>query len=187
MILIASQKKVLVHKVSKIECACMMKPQKAMGNCWRWRSLQANTPARALDAQKGCTQPVMQQECSVIGWTDLETDRADVELDLGWKGSRTTPERIRQGGACGGSLRPARPPKMPTNPWRKLLDSRRGWGEDIRAKIWTVLCFCRLDRWELNRSWSSHIYRGGWSYPSRKYLQDTFSKFSTSKIYQKLI
>jgi hypothetical protein len=36
-----------------------------------------------LDAQKGCTQPATQQEHSVIGQTNLETDRADVELDLG--------------------------------------------------------------------------------------------------------
>ena len=29
------------------------------------------------------------------------------------------------------------------------------------------------------------IYIDGWSYPSRKHLQDAFSKFPTSKIYQK--
>jgi hypothetical protein len=48
--------------------------------CWRWSLLQANTPARALDAQRGRKQPTTQQEHSVIGQTDLETDRADVEL-----------------------------------------------------------------------------------------------------------
>jgi hypothetical protein len=60
---------------------------------------------RALDAQKGYTWPAMQQECSVIVQTDLETDKADVELNLGWKSSWTTLERIHQGGAHGGSPR----------------------------------------------------------------------------------
>jgi hypothetical protein len=38
---------------------------------------------KGLDAQRGRKQPATQQEHSVIGQTDLETDRADVELDLG--------------------------------------------------------------------------------------------------------
>jgi hypothetical protein len=32
--------------------------------CWRWRSLQANTPARALDVQRGCKQPTTQRNRS---------------------------------------------------------------------------------------------------------------------------
>jgi hypothetical protein len=36
-----------------------------------------------IERPKRLHKPAMQQERSVIGQTDLETDRADVELDLG--------------------------------------------------------------------------------------------------------
>jgi len=39
--------------------------------------------SRALDAQRGCTQPATQQERIVIDQIDLETDKADVEPVLG--------------------------------------------------------------------------------------------------------
>jgi len=40
--------------------------------------------------------------------------------------------------------------------------------------------FWRLNRWGLNWLWSSRIYKGGWSYPSRKQVQNIISKFPTS-------
>jgi hypothetical protein len=39
--------------------------------------------SESLDVQRGRKQPASQQERRVIGQTDLETDRVNVELDLG--------------------------------------------------------------------------------------------------------
>ena len=61
--------------------------------------------SRALDAQRGCTQPTMQQERGVIDQTNLKTDETDVESFLGRKSSRTSLGKTHQGGACGGSPR----------------------------------------------------------------------------------
>jgi hypothetical protein len=65
----------------------------------------ANTPARALDAQEVSQDLKHSKRRSVTGVTDLEIDRAHVELVLGRNGSRTAPRRIRQGEARGGSPR----------------------------------------------------------------------------------
>jgi hypothetical protein len=73
--------------------------------CWHWRSLQPNTPARALDAQEVSQDLQRSKRRSITGVTDLVIDRADVELVLGQNGSRTTPGRIHRGEARGGSPR----------------------------------------------------------------------------------
>jgi hypothetical protein len=76
-----------------------------IGTCWRWRSLQANTPAKALDAQEVSEDLQSSKRRNVTDVTDLGINRADVELVLGRNGSRTTPGMIRQGEARGGSPR----------------------------------------------------------------------------------
>ena len=82
--------------------------------------------SRALDAQRGCTQPATQQEHGVIDQTNLKIDETDVELVLGRKSSRTSPGKTRQGGARGGSPRPARLPRMPLNLTGKLNEQQEG-------------------------------------------------------------
>jgi hypothetical protein len=60
---------------------------------------------QGLDAQRGCTQLVTQQEYSVIAQTDLEINKTDVEPVFGCKSSRTSPRKTRWGGAYEGSSR----------------------------------------------------------------------------------
>ena len=94
----------------------------------------------------------------------------------------------------------ARAPKMPTNlmeklakqhlrcqqiSWRNLLNSWRDWERRIRAKNRCVLCFGRLDRWELNRPCSSYIYRGDGLNPVENLSKSIFRvshKFGTVRI-----
>jgi hypothetical protein len=89
----------------KLDLSSSVPQQSHQKVCWRWRSLQANTPARALDAQKVSQDLQRSKRQSVTGVTDLGIDRADVELVLGRNGSRTTLERIRPEEARGGSPR----------------------------------------------------------------------------------
>jgi hypothetical protein len=55
-------------------------------------------------------------------------------------------------------------------------------GEEKRGKRSRLTCL--YDDWIVGNSIGRDllVYIEGWSYPSRKHLQDAFSKFSTSKI-----
>jgi hypothetical protein len=89
----------------KLDFSSSIPQQSRQKVCWRWRLLQANTPARALDTQEVSQDLQRSKRWSVTDLTDLEIDRADVELVLGRNGSRTTPGRIRRGETHGGSPR----------------------------------------------------------------------------------
>jgi hypothetical protein len=84
-----------------------------------------------LDAQEVSQDLQRSKRRSVTGLTDLEIDRADVELVLGRNGSRTTPERIRREKHVEDLLGPARPPRMPINLMERLTEQQ---GKGLRGE-----------------------------------------------------
>ena len=80
--------------------------------------------SRALDDQRGCTQPATQQECSVIDQTDLETDKADVDLFLAENAPDLLLGRLIGEEHMEDLLGPARPPRMPLNLVEKLNEQQ---------------------------------------------------------------
>ena len=85
--------------------------------------------SRALDAQRGCTQPATQQERGVIDQTNLKTDETDVEPVLGWKAPELLPRRPVREEHVEDLLGPARPPRMPLNLAGKLNEQQEGLRE----------------------------------------------------------
>jgi hypothetical protein len=65
------------------------------------------------------------------------------------------------------------------------MNSMEVKGEEKRDKRSRLICL--YDDWIVRNSIGNDplVYIDGWSYPSRKHLQDTFSKFPTLKIGQK--
>jgi hypothetical protein len=61
--------------------------------------------SEGLDAQEVSQDLQCSKRRSVTGLTDLEIDRADVEIVFGQNGFRTTPGRIHRGETRGGSFR----------------------------------------------------------------------------------
>ena len=85
--------------------------------------------SRALDAQRGCTQPATQQERSVIDQTNLKTDETDVEPVLGWKAPELLLGRPIREEHVNDLLGPARPRRMPLNLAGKLNEQQEGLRE----------------------------------------------------------
>ena len=85
--------------------------------------------SRALDTQKGCTQPATQQERDIIDQTNLKTDETDVEPVLGWKAPELLPGRPVREEHVEDLLGPARPPRMPLNLVGKLNEQQKGLRE----------------------------------------------------------